>query len=273
MQSMTMKHTEIEHEIFDAQIRSLYEQVPIVLTTNVVNAGLVALVLATYIGETGWWFFFGLIGALTVARVILWRRYRSSSPHSPSTRTWAMLATAGSALSGLIWGVGAGLLPADNIIEQTFLAFVIGGMCAGALVSLSYHLPAFVGYVLPATLPLAGRLVLNGGEIYIAMATMIVLFAGALTVAAYNSGRYFAKGVRLQLELRQRSDELITANERLKSEMAEHRATESRLHQAHKMEAIGQLTGGIAHDFNNLLTALIGHLEPGATPRRRQRPA
>jgi transposase len=29
------------------------------------------------------------------------------------------------------------LLP-DNIIEQTFLAFVIGGMCAGALISLSY---------------------------------------------------------------------------------------------------------------------------------------
>ena len=65
----------------------------------------------------------------------------------------------------------------------------------------------------------------------------------------------------LEIQVEQRTIELQESNKKLAKEIAEREEVETKLRQAHKIEAIATMAGGIAHDFNNILASVIGYAD------------
>src|SRR6201993_1617252 len=82
--------SDLDREISAAQFQALYEHMPMVLAVNVVNAALVALVLASYMEQTRWWIFFGLVVTLSGARAIGWIYYRHQRQAVEDKTKWTL---------------------------------------------------------------------------------------------------------------------------------------------------------------------------------------
>ena len=118
-------------------------------------------------------------------------------------------------LSGICWGsAGIFLFPLNSIGHQVFIAFVLGGMVAGAVGVFSVTMRDYTAYSLPTLIPITMQFFLQGTDIHIAMGVMVLLFTLIMLATALRMNTTILSSLKLKLEKRDLIAYLTSEKER-----------------------------------------------------------
>jgi len=205
-------------EIRASQIKLLYQQLPSALIATVVNATILVLILWGEVSRPlliGWLL---AIGALVLGRYGLLSAYVQANPTSADSPRWARYFLLGGGAAGLLWGfAGFFLFVEHSYVHQIFLGFVLAGMVAGAMSTLSSFRGAFLVFLLPALLPYTAQVLRHGGDVHLAMGAMLLLFVIMMQTISARLYATVAESLRLRFDNLELLSDLTSARDRQKA--------------------------------------------------------
>jgi diguanylate cyclase (GGDEF)-like protein/PAS domain S-box-containing protein len=235
-------------EVLGEQVRLLHDNAPLSQLVALINSGILAFVQWSQVQHITLALWLLGIGVVSLARLSQSYAFRRARPEGATIGRWRNSFLVGALASGVLWGA-AGVLffPEQSFPHQVFTSFVVAGMIAGSVATLSPVLAAFILFALPAMAPIAVQFLLRGGEIYFSMSVMAMLYGLAMVAIA----KHVNATLRTSLGLSQRNSQLIavlveskarteTLNRSLETEAAEHRQKEVALRQSETMLAEAQ---------------------------------
>ncbi|MBX3021365.1 MAG: GHKL domain-containing protein [Bdellovibrionales bacterium] len=234
------------HKVESIRIKLLWEQGLLTQATGLINVCIFAFVAKDVVTRPVLLMWMGTAVTIFFMRfgVELWfRSVYLNKGREYTTGLWENIFCIGALLSGTNWAIASTvLLSSDMVVYQVFLGFVLAGTTAGAAVAYSSSYRAVAAFLLPALLPFAATLILNGDGIQHAMATMLILYTVLLMVLTVRVNSYLISSIRLAWE----KDDLMN---RL-------HASQSQTVYSQKMSALGTMASGVAHEINTPLSSI-----------------
>ena len=161
------------------RLRLVYSNLPVTLLVSMACAGILVVLLGPVIS---WmrllivWVSAGIL--ISCLRYQRYRQFRQVPNEALDGGLWSRRAIVGTGLAGVFWGSSALFLFPGDLSHQVAIAFVLAGLCAGAMTSYAALPRCYLTFVLPALLPIAFRMALQDTAIHNWMALLILLFLG-----------------------------------------------------------------------------------------------
>ena len=214
--------TEEQKALYAEQVKQLYGNSFVGLIASAINSLVLVIIQRNVTSRTVLIAWVATLAMISLLRYRDVRIFFGRSPEASEAGYWGTRFIVGLTLSGMAWGSSAVFLfPIESLAHQTFLAFVTGGMVAGAAAAFSSIMIAFLAYSVPALAPIIIRFVLLGDELHLAMGGMALLFGLMMFLTAKQINAVRITSVKLRFE-----------NTGLVSHLAERRRMEAALQES-----------------------------------------
>ena len=136
--------------IYSEQVDQLYRNAAVGHVTTLINSAISAYVLWTVTARSSLLIWLASLWGITALRYLLiYRHHGARAKPDYDAHFWGRAFVVGMGAAGLAWGSAAIVLfPPDRLEYQMFIAFVLGGMSAGAAGGLAMLYSPVVAFVL-----------------------------------------------------------------------------------------------------------------------------
>lgn len=220
------------------QIKLLYQQSPKALAVTLVIAAALAFIFWNHVAKEwiiGW---LAAIYLLSLIRFLLIRSYFRTNPAASESAAWGHRFFAGVLLSGVGWGVAGSIFFIDgSATHQLFLAYLLAGMIAGAMATLSSYRGAFLAFSIPFVIPFSYQVITHESDTHLAIALTYLLFVFAMGSISHRLHKTVTESLKFRFDnfdllkrLMQARNHQETINQALQAQIAEKDRTQQALH-------------------------------------------
>jgi signal transduction histidine kinase/ActR/RegA family two-component response regulator len=251
----TAAHEDFDARVEEAQVRLLYEQLPVSVGASLVGTLLFAAIFwgdpfkqklviwtAVMIANQAW-------------RVLLYRRFRREGgfPRGEVRRYgfyWAL----GSGISGCVWGAATLLFFAASPVMQTMLIVSVFAVTSAAVLLIGSHLPSFYAFVLPALVPIVARNVAEGEPLHLLLALITAIATLGIVAFGRNYNSALVQSLRNRFENEALARTLVERNQALEAARAAAEIARTQAEIANRSKT--QFFAAASHDLRQPLHAL-----------------
>jgi diguanylate cyclase (GGDEF)-like protein/PAS domain S-box-containing protein len=198
------------------QLQQLFSGSIVSLVTSSLLAMILAYMQREVIPSAVVLMWLSLVLLVAFSRAALVKAYQCSLVNGDTdTHVWLMRYRLGVLAVGVVWGsAGVLMFPANDMLHQMFMVFMLAGLSAGGVISFSADLVSAIAFSIISLLPLAIRLFITGDSLSVAMGVAGILYLGFIIISLYHINRNLTENIVLHLEAAIREETIRASEER-----------------------------------------------------------